>query len=244
MTTGQVVIVTGATSGIGEATVRLLAAQGASVAALARSDLASGDVEGTVASFRCDVRDESAVHATVGQVLNRFGRLDALVNAAGILRAARVGESRIAESRDQLDTNLLGTIAMVERCAEHLSASGGVIVNFSSTLAEHPAPGLSVYAASKGGIEAYTRSIALEMAPAGVRANCIRLGLVRTSIHRAAGRSEHEAEEIFESGAARLPLRRVGTPEEVAGVVGYLLSDQTTWITGSSLVVDGGRSIS
>jgi 3-oxoacyl-[acyl-carrier protein] reductase len=238
-----VVVVTGASSGIGEATARLLAGQGAIVAALARS-AGAGPAGSSVVAYGCDVRDEGAVRGTVGRVLDRFGRIDALVNAAGILRVAPVGDARADQVRDQLDANVLGTIFMVEQCAASLGAARGAIVNFSSTLVGHPAAGLSVYAASKGAVEAYTRSIALELAPAGVRANCIRLGLVRTAIHAAAGRSEQESDEIFERGAARLPLRRVGTAEEVAAVVRYLISDETSWVTGSCMTVDGGRSIS
>jgi NAD(P)-dependent dehydrogenase (short-subunit alcohol dehydrogenase family) len=239
-----VVIVTGASAGIGEATVRRLASEGCSVAAVARSVAGRAWPDGKVVNYPCDVRRESEVTSTVDAVLERFGRVDAVVSAAGILRGAPVGAALADDIRAQLEVNLLGSILMAERCTSSLVGSRGSIVNFSSTLAEHPAPGMSAYAASKGGIEAYTRAVALELGPSGVRANCVRLGLVRTGIHLAAGRSEDESDAIFEKGGARLPLGRVGTPEEVAGVVCYLLSAAAAWITGTSLVLDGGRSIS
>lgn len=239
---GPVAIVTGASSGIGQATVERLARDGFQVAALSRSIARRGSTRGVV-NVSCDVTDVHAINVAVEEVIERFGQLDALVNAAGILHSAPVGAIDPVHLRAQVEVNVLGTIFMVERCVEWLRASSGAIVNLTSTLFEHPASGMSVYGATKGAVEAYTKSVAFELAPVGVRANSLRLGLVRTPIHVAAGRSEEESEEIFEAGGARLPLGRVGTPEESAGAISYLLSSEARWITGTALVLDGGRSL-
>lgn len=240
---GGVAIVTGASSGVGEATVFKLAAQGWYVVALARSVKKRLWPFANIVNLACDVSQEEDVRSGVGLVMDRFGRIDALVNAAGILRPAPAGRVLMGDVDTQVAVNVYGTMRMVEQCLEPLRAAGGVIVNVSSTLVEHPAPGLSVYAATKGAVEAYTKSLALELAPAGVRVNAVRLGLVETGIHLAAGRSEEESEAIFSAGADRLPLGRVGTPEEAAESIFFLLSPAARWTTGISLVVDGGRSL-
>jgi NAD(P)-dependent dehydrogenase (short-subunit alcohol dehydrogenase family) len=240
---GRVALVTGAASGIGRATVARLATEGARVfgvdvareaLAAVRDGLSPGaEVETGV----CDVTDEAAVDATVAACVARFGRLDVLVNVAGILRFDHFHELRTEDWNRILAVNLTGTFFMCRAAIPHLLETRGNIVNVSSTAALGGQPWAAAYAASKGGVLSLTRTIAVDYLKQGVRANCICPGDVDTPMR----------------GVFRLPegadpklLHRVmspfgpGSPASVAGVIAMLASDDAAHITGEDIRIDGG----
>lgn len=242
MADDQVVVVTGATSGIGRSVVSALQAKGAKVAALSRS-ASSGAWGGPgVTGYGCDVTDAGQVRQVVKQVEADFGRIDGLVNSAGVLYEAAIGEGDASRQREQFAVNVGGLMAVSEACLGPLRRTAGAIVNISSVVVERPRAGLGIYAATKGAIEAYSRAMALELGASGIRVNVVRPGTVRSNMRLAGGMSEDEDRRVLQRAAARLPLGRAGDPEDVAGAVVFLLSDQARWITGAVLAIDGGRS--
>ena len=240
----RIVLVTGAASGIGRAVAERLAAEGGSIfgvdvqgdalAALAKTLRADG-VEIDVR--RCDVSNESAVEESVAACVTRFGKLDVLVNVAAILRADRLHELRTADWQRVLAVNLTGTFFMCRAALPHLLATRGNIVNVSSTAAIHAQPYAGAYAASKGGVLALTRSIAIDYVKQGVRANAVLPCDVATPIF--------SQFQMPEGGDWKLVKRVMapkgsGTPSDVAGVVAMLASDDAAHVTGAEVRVDGG----
>jgi NAD(P)-dependent dehydrogenase (short-subunit alcohol dehydrogenase family) len=235
---GRVALVTGAASGIGRATVDRLAAEGArlfclDVQAEALATLAGADVATQV----CDVSDEAAVAAAVPACLARFGRLDVVCNVAAILRFDHFHALRTEDWRRILAVNLDGTFFTCRAALPHLLETKGNIVNVASTAAIHGQPWAAAYAASKGAIVALTRSIAVDYARQGVRANAVLPCDIATPIF-----SEFRLPE----GADPKLVRRVmaprgsGQPKDVAGVIAMLASDDGAHMTGAAVQVDGG----
>ena len=221
-------MVTGGARGIGEATARLLAERGYRVA-VADRDAPRWRAPG-IGYFRCDVSKEAQVRACVRRVLARFGRLDALVNNAGIADPANGPLEKLAlrDWNRRLGTNLTGVFLMTKHCAPLLRAARGAIVNIASTRALMSEPDTEAYAAAKGGVVALTHALAISLGPR-VRVNCISPGWIDTGRHRLK-RSDH----------AQHPVGRVGRVEDVAELVAFLLSDAAGFATGHNYVLDGG----
>jgi meso-butanediol dehydrogenase/(S,S)-butanediol dehydrogenase/diacetyl reductase len=240
---GRVALVTGAASGIGRATVARLAAEGArvfgvDVARAALAEVAKGAPAGAeLETALCDVTDEAAVDATVAACVARFGRLDTLVNVAGILRFDHFHELRTEDWNRILAVNLTGTFFMCRAAIPHLLKTRGNIVNVSSTAALAGQPWAAAYSASKGGVLSLTRTIAVDYLKQGLRANCICPGDVDTPMRG-----------VFQlpEGADPKLLHRVmspfgpGNPAGVAGVIAMLASDDAAHITGEDIRIDGG----
>jgi NAD(P)-dependent dehydrogenase (short-subunit alcohol dehydrogenase family) len=248
--TDKVVLVSGASSGIGRACARALAAEGAHVVLGGRrrerlqqvaDELHSAGASAVVVTG--DVREEAVGPAWVKQAVDCFGGLDGLVNAAGVLGNGSVQQTTTAEWRRVLDTNLDAVFFMTRAAAEALQARKGAIVNVSSVAGGvRPYGGLAAYCVSKGAVEMLTRCSALDLAPHGVRVNAISPGVVVTELHTVTG-AVADYPAFLERGRATHPIGRVGNAEEVAALILYLLSDEAGWVTGANVSIDGGRAL-
>ncbi len=254
--TGRVVV-TGASRGIGRAVVAALAARGARVVAVARDRKALDSVAAAdpsrIVPLGADLAVASERDAVVQRAIESIGGVDALVCAAGLARYARTGRMDEAHLLEQWRVNLVAPVLMAQDAAAWMKEHGGGAILFvSSTLAFRPAPTTTGYAASKAGLVAAARTMALEMAPHGVRVNVIAPGVVDTDMVRQVRLEPGEPEPVGPARQARVdrqlaelrrlhPLGRLGRPEDVVQAVLYGLD--ATWVTGSVLTVDGGLLI-
>jgi len=241
----KVALVTGGSAGLGEEIAFGLQRDGFEVVVCGRRQdrLDAMEARG-VTALRCDVADAASVEHMRQDVAERFGRLDALVHCAGIaLQRGNFVDADLSQVEGMVRINLLGTLYVAQCFLPLLYASQGSLLTFSSTLAQRPRAGSCAYSATKGAIEAFSRSLAIEAAEHGVRVNCIAPGLVRSDIYLAAGMSSQDYAKLLQARAAEMPLKRVGEPEDVCGLVSYLVSDKSSWITGQCFVVDGGAML-
>jgi NAD(P)-dependent dehydrogenase (short-subunit alcohol dehydrogenase family) len=244
--TNPVVLITGALAGIGRATAIAFAHDGARIVVSGRREEEGRNLEaelrklGAEAEFiRSDVRHEDDVRSLVDQTVKRFGRLDAAVNNAGTEgKPGPVTEQSAESYAATFDTNVLGTLlSMKHELRVMLPQKSGSIINVSSTYGRAGAPGASVYVASKHAVEGLTKAAALEVAESGVRVNVVAPGPIETGmINRFTGTAEVKKDLI-----SRVPLKRIGRPEEIAQTIVFLASDKAPFITGASIAVDGGK---
>lgn len=248
---GKTALVTGGGSGLGRAATRRFAAEGATViaadldrdgaeetATLVAQDEASGEARAT----HLDVRDEAAVHETVEDVVEEDG-LDIIVNNAGVSHErADIEEIDEAERDRIIDVNVKGVWNGTHAAVPHFKDQGsGAVVNTASLAGVIGSPQLSAYSLTKGAVVNFTRAIAAEVGPHGVRANVVCPAVTDTPMPRS-GRTDEEWAELEERMAQQYPLRRLGRPEDIANAMLYLASDEAGWVTGHALVVDGGFS--
>jgi NAD(P)-dependent dehydrogenase (short-subunit alcohol dehydrogenase family) len=250
MFNGKTVVVTGATSGIGRAAAEAFAREGASVVLVGRSETALADVDRALASAgrqaascRADVTDDAAPGRIVQTALDRFGGLDVLVNAAGILATGTI-ESTTDEGWDRMmAVNLRAPFRLMRAAAPHLAARKGTVVNVSSVNGLRSFPGVLAYCVSKAAVDQLTRCAALEMAPLGVRVNAVNPGVTVTNLHRRSGMDEPQYEGFLERSKTTHPLGRPGRPDDVAEMIVFLASDRAAWMTGETIPIDGGRHL-
>ncbi|MFI6516164.1 glucose 1-dehydrogenase [Spirillospora sp. NPDC050679] len=235
---GKVAIVTGAARGQGAAEARLLAEAGARVVVadvLEEGREVAAEIGEAARFVHHDVTDAASWAGAVAAATGAFGRLDVLVNNAGIWRTAPVDQETEERFELILRVNLIGPFLGIKAAVPAMrAAGGGSVVNISSTAGLRGIPGHSAYGASKFGLRGLTRSAALDLAPDGIRVNSVHPGAIDTPMVAAAG---------FERGEGnydRVPLGRVGVPEDVAGLVLFLASDASSYITGTEFAVDGG----
>ncbi len=243
---GKTAIVTGGSRGIGRACVARLAAEGAKVAFLYCNNQQAAEslaaelkaTSGDVRAFQADVRDLQRAHQIVDQLFEEWGKIDVLVNSAGIVHDGLMGAMTQEQWRDVLDTNLGGTFNYCHAVTQPMMMNrSGAIVNLSSTAAEFAARGQTNYAASKGGINGLTRSLAKELAPRNVRVNAVAPGMIETDMSQVVrGIAGDQIKKM-------IPLKRIGQPEEIASVVAFLASGDAAYLTGQVLRVDGGLSL-
>ncbi len=241
----KVVLITGALTGIGRATALAFAQEGARVVISGRRDeegqklVAELRNLGAEAEFvRSDVRHEDEVRSLVDQTVARFGRVDAAVNNAGTEGTPGPVTEQTADSyAATFDTNVLGTLLSLKHELRVMLPQGhGSIVNVSSCYGRAGAPGASVYVASKHAVEGLTKAAALEVAETGVRVNAVAPGPIETPMmNRFTGTAERKSDLI-----SQVPVKRAGTPEEIAHAIVFLASDKASFITGASVAVDGG----
>jgi 3-oxoacyl-[acyl-carrier protein] reductase len=237
------VIITGGTRGIGRASVELFAAEGADVTfffrestVLADELVAAGHAAGQrITAEQVDVRDGKACEAAVERVVGRRGRIDVLVNNSGVIRDNLLGLLEDDDVKTVLDTNVVGIFNVTRAVAAHMiSRRAGKIINVSSVAGEKGGRGQTNYAASKGAINAFTKALAVELAPRGITVNAVAPGVIETDMSR--DLLEQAPDEV----KSRILLRRVGMPREVAYAIMFLASRYADYITGQILHVDGG----
>jgi 3-oxoacyl-[acyl-carrier protein] reductase len=231
----RVVIVTGGANGLGRAYAERLHAAGARVAIV--------DIAATGEAYTADVTDEAQIRSTVDSVLNRWGRIDALVNNAGgaLLPTAPFDSFTRSEWSRVLDVNLTGAWVCAAAVVPHMRAAGyGKIVNVSSTVVSRGGPvGLAPYIAAKSGVIGLTRALARELGPAGIRVNAIAPGYIPVDTPKAV-HNPAAAEALRERMAAEQCLPELGTPQDLAGTVEFLCTKDSDFITGQVFAVDGG----
>jgi NAD(P)-dependent dehydrogenase (short-subunit alcohol dehydrogenase family) len=240
---GKVLIVTGASRGIGAAAARLFARRGATVVAAARDEQALATAAGEIGraggqaiALATDVTDPDAVERLIATTLERFGRLDGAFNNAGQGHLPTpLAELDPTEFTRVLEVNLVGVFICLRAELPRLAA-GGAIVNMSSSAGLSGAPGMSAYSAAKHGVIGLTRTAALDYGPKGIRVNALAPGPILTEDGIGAAPAE-----IQQRVAQALPLRRLGTPDEVAELAAWLLSDAATFVNGATISIDGGK---
>ena len=242
---GKTVLVTGAGSGIGAATARRFAEEGANVALLGRrrdplDDVAAGMAAERSLPLYADVSDAAAVDRAVAETVGSFGGLDVLVNNAGIVLPGGIDTMRLEDWRQTMAVDVDGYFFCIRAALPHLVARRGCIVNVSSVSGLGGDWGMPAYNAAKGAITNLTRALALDLGARGVRVNAVNPSFTRTGMT-----SEFERQPgLIERFLDRIPLGRVGEPEDVAAVIAFLASDDARFVSGVNLPVDGGLSAS
>jgi 3-oxoacyl-[acyl-carrier protein] reductase len=239
--TGRVAIVFGGSRGIGAAAARRLAKEGADVAltyvsapSRAADTVGAIEAEGRAGlAIKADSADAAAIRTAVAEAVDRFGRLDIVVVNAGILRRGEVQAVSLQDLDLMLDVNVRGVFLAIQAAAAHLSDGGRIITIGSNTAVRSGYPGSSVYSMTKAAVAVMVKGIAVDLAPRGITVNNIQPGPILTDMT-----AEH-----IDRITPMIPLKRVGDPGEVAGLIAYLASRESGYMTGSSLTIDGGLAL-
>jgi NAD(P)-dependent dehydrogenase (short-subunit alcohol dehydrogenase family) len=240
---GKVAIVTGATSGIGMATARKFAEQGGKVAAAGRKkDVLSKIAGPNIQTYAVDLLNEPETAAFVRNVLNDFGQIDVLVNAAGIIASGTIENTSLSDYDLMMNINVRSVFQLTQLALPSIIERKGNIVTVSSVTGLRAFPNVFAYCVSKAAVDQFTRCAALELAPKGVRVNAVNPGVVRTNLHLNSGMSEDAYAAFVERSKTTHPIGRIGDPEEIADLILFLASSKAGWITGVTYSIDGGRA--
>lgn len=242
---GKVAVVTGASKGIGASIAKYLAAEGASVVVNYASskegaDKVVAEIEGEggkALAVQADVSNQEDIDRLFTQAKDKYGRLDVLVNNAGIYEFASLAEVTPEHFHKQYNLNVLGLILASQKAAEHFDEAGGSIINIGSLVGRTPLAGASVYSSTKAAVDAVTKSLSKELGPRGIRVNSLNPGMVETEGTHTAGFIGGDLHKHIES---QTPLGRVGQPQDIGQVAVFLASPDSGWVTGETLVVAGG----
>ena len=243
----KVVIVTGASSGIGKATAQMALERGAMIVTVARREaMLKPDVSHADASrvliVPADLTKEAERKRVVDETLKRFGGIDVLVNAAGIIGNGTIENTTLEQWDTMMDINLRSVFRLTQLALPSIIERKGNIVNISSVTGIRSFPNVLAYCVSKAGIDQFTHCTAMELGPKGVRVNAVDPGVVVTNLHRTSGMQEDTYAKFLEHSKSTHPLGRVGKPEEIAELILFLASERAGWITGASYSIDGGRA--
>ncbi|MCW3480323.1 SDR family oxidoreductase [Neisseriaceae bacterium JH1-16] len=243
MTAAQkIAVITGASRGIGKATAQALAARGHQVAIVFKQQRAAADAVvaeiiaagGHAEAFQADVADAGSVDALAHAIARRYGHIDVLVNSAGVYGARPLAELDPAFFTEQFHNNTLSVLLTTRAFAPLFGAAGGSIVNLSSNLARAPQAETAVYSASKAAVDALTRGFAIELGPRQIRVNAVAPFITRTDM------TAGIPDELRQQFAAQTPLGRLAEPQDIARAIVALASDDLAWVTGRTLLTDGG----
>jgi NAD(P)-dependent dehydrogenase (short-subunit alcohol dehydrogenase family) len=244
------IIVTGASSGIGRATAWRFAEAGENIVVVGRDRetlAAVGDeikAKGAESAFvTADLYAEGVAQKIVTMAIEKFSRLDVLVNAAGIIANGTIENTALADWDQMMNINARVVFQLMQAAAPHLIQTRGNIVNVSSVTGTRSFPNVLAYCVSKAALDQLTRCAALELAAKGVRVNAVNPGVVVTNLHRRSGFDEQKYAAFLEHSKTTHPLGRVGTPEEIAELIYFLASEKAGWITGETIGIDGGRQL-
>lgn len=223
---------TGAASGIGRATARRFAAEGARVVAL---DLREPEPPESGMAIACDIADQAAVERAVAQAKERFGKIDVLAHFAGITKDALASKMTLQQWEDVIRVNLTGSFIVAQIVARAMEDGGSIVLTSSRSWLGNI--GQANYSASKGGVVSLTRTLALELGKRRIRVNALAPGFIETPM------TDVVPDKVREKAVTSIPLGRVGQPEEIAAVATFFASDDSSYVTGQTLLIDGGRSV-
>lgn len=246
---GKIVLITGASSGIGAATAVHFASQGAVLSLTGRNQENLKKVAqecknvGTTAPFTivADLNKESDVKKIMDETIKKFGKLDILVNNAGILESGTIENTSLDQYDRVFNTNVRSVYHLTMLAVPFLVQTKGKIVNVSSVAGTRSFPGILSYGMSKAALDQFTKIVALELAPKGVRVNSVNPGVIVTDIHKRSGMEQKEYDKFLEASKLTHALGRPGEAKEVARAITFLASDDSSFTTGELLHVDGGR---
>ena len=240
---GKVALVTGVTGGIGKATAQKFAQAGARVAATGRSKEKLTRLNGNnIRTYAADLSNERETAELVRSVMNDFGGVDILVNAAGIIASGTIEDTSLTNYDVMMNINVRSVFHLTQLVLPSIIERKGNVVNVSSVTGLCSYPGVLAYCMSKAAVDQMTRCAALELAPKGVRVNAVNPGVVRSSLQKTGGMSEETYAGFLERSKTTHPLGRIGEPEEIADLILYLASPKAAWITGVTYSIDGGRA--
>jgi NAD(P)-dependent dehydrogenase (short-subunit alcohol dehydrogenase family) len=250
MAADQIVVVTGASSGIGRATAAAFARTGASVVLVGRTAETLHDARdaieragGQAIDVAVDVTAIDAPDRIVEAARARFGRLTTLVNAAGIIGSGTIESTGDEAWNAMMDINVRAPFRLMRAATAALAETRGSIVNVSSVTGLRAFPGVLAYCVSKAALDQLTRCAALELAPKGVRVNAVNPGVVISNLHRRGGMEEAQYTTFLDHSRTTHPLGRPGQPDEIADLIVFLASKEAGWITGETISIDGGRHL-
>ncbi|MFO0952526.1 MAG: glucose 1-dehydrogenase [Isosphaeraceae bacterium] len=242
---GKVAVVTGASKGIGAGVARLLGAEGAAVVVNYASSRAGADevvaaitgAGGKAVALQADVSKPEDIRRLFDETVKAFGRLDVLVNNAGVYEFAPLDDITPEHFHRQFNLNVLGLILATREAAKHFGEAGGSVINISSVVAKLGLPGATVYSATKAAVDSVTRTLSVELGPKKIRVNSVNPGMVATEGNAMAHDPENDFRKSIES---QTPLGRIGRVEDIAPAVAYFASDESGWVTGETLYIAGG----
>ena len=246
---GKVALVTGATSGIGQACATAFATAGAKVACIGRKEKALAEVAERIRALdsealviQADLSSSAEAERAINETVKAFGGLDVLVSAAGHITSGTIENTSLEAWDEMMNVNVRGAFQLMQQALPSLIERRGNIVNVSSVTGLRAFPGVLAYCVSKAALDQLTRCAALELAAKGVRVNAVNPGVVVTEIHKRGGMSDEAYAAFLEHSKTTHPLGRTGRPEEIAALVLFLASDEASWITGATYSIDGGRA--
>lgn len=243
----KVVVVTGASSGIGRAAALGFSREGASVVLVSRDaeslQAVAAEAPGSTAIVAADVTADDTPARVVAEAVARFGGIDVLVNAAGIIGTAATDQTPDELFDRMMAINVRAPFRLMREAFPHIKARKGNIVNVSSVNGLRAFAGVAVYCSSKAALDHLTRCAALDWAPFGVRVNCVNPGVTVTNLHRRGGMDETRYAAFLDRARETHPLGRPGQASEIADAVLFVASDKAAWMTGDTIAVDGGRHL-